>query len=286
MMRQNNISFDTYYGRILDPTTTTMIIESLNNFLINRNDPKIKMMYSKFLEFSVKYIESSKINVQNMGDAIQQYYIVMAYLFNKILSSTAKNIKDIFQQDDFYHYILLKRYMITFLNLINEVHPNNEDVEFNKFCYDYLLNGEIQHKTIHVIENINTPDIKITQVLSETLEDYLKKNQLILTLSGCLFYKHEKKTSMFFEWIGKMTKLRKQYVAERKKHEEGTDGFDFYDSRQLAVKIASNTLYGLMGQTTYRYSNNWLAKSITGQGRLTLKISQQIAEDYLKNYKG
>ena len=45
-----------------------------------------------------------------------------------------------------------------------------------------------------------------------------------------------------------------------------------------------NTSYGLYGQSTFRYSNNWLAKTITTQGRLTLKISQQVAENYLSKF--
>jgi hypothetical protein len=39
------------------------------------------------------------------------------------------------------------------------------------------------------------------------------------------------------------------------------------------------------GQSTFRWSNNWLAKTITCQGRLALKISQQVAEDYLREMK-
>ena len=40
------------------------------------------------------------------------------------------------------------------------------------------------------------------------------------------------------------------------------------------------------GQQTYRFSNKQLAKSITVQGRLSLKATQLIAEMYLEAMKG
>lgn len=282
MIRQNNISFDTYFGRIIDPTTTEKVIAILDVFLKNKQDVQIKTIYSSFLDLSSKYIESDKITTQNKSEATQQYYYVLSYLFNKILESKATSLKEIFQPKDHYFYILLKKYLIPFINLIDEVNPLNNNVELNTFCYDYLLSGEITHKSIYVIENINQPSIRITQLLSETLDEYLKKNQLILTLTGCLFYQHEKKTSFFASWLESMYKMRKEYIKERDKYEEGSEQYDFYDSRQKSTKVASNSAYGLFGQATYRYSNNWLAKTITGQGRLSLKIAQQIAEDYLK----
>jgi len=286
MIRQNNISFDTYYGRIIDPSTTEKIIVLLDNFLKNKKDTQIKMVYNSFLDLCTKYIESDKITVTNKSESTQQYYYVLAYLFEKIIKSKAVSIKEIFQPKDYYNYILLKTYLIPFLNLIDEINPLNTHVEFNTFCYDYLLNGEIQHKSIYMIENINQPNIRIIQLLSETLDEYLKKNDLILTLTGCLFYKHEKKISLFASWLEQMGKMRKQYIAKRDKHPKDSDEYNFYNARQLSTKIAMNSSYGLMGQATFRYSNNWLAKTITCQGRLTLKISQQIAEDYLENFKG
>lgn len=282
MIRQNNISFDTYYGRILDPVTTSKTINTLDEFLQNKKDSRIKSIYTTFLDLTSKYINSDKINVLNTNDAVQQYYYIISYLFNKILNSEAKNIRDILQPKDFYHYILLKKYLVTFLNLIDEIHDKNR--EYNNFCYDYLLNNEFNNKTIYVIENINQPNIRIIQLLAETINEYIVKNQLILTLTGCLFYKHEKKISLFTGWLQTMATLRKQYIKERDKYKREEDDYSFFDSRQSATKVAMNTSYGLYGQSTFRYSNNWLAKTITCQGRLTLKISQQVAEDYLKEF--
>lgn len=281
-IRQNNISFDTYFGRILDPYTTSNTITLLDSFLKDKTNPKIKLVYSQFLELSIKYNEGGKITPLNKGDSTQQYFYVISHLYQKIINSKATSIKEIFQPKDFYFYILLKKYMIPFLNLVDELSPHNTYIELNQFCYDYLLNNEFKHKTINIIENINSPSIRIVQVLAETLESYLKKNDLILTLTGCMFNTHQKKLSLFTDWLSKMTDLRKQYKNERNKHDPNSDEYTFYDARQLSIKIAMNSSYGIFGQSTFRYSNNWLAKTITGQGRLTLKISQQIAESYLQ----
>ena len=285
MIRQNNISFDTYHGRILDPITTDKSILLLDSLLKDKKSSTVKNIYSTFLDLCSKYIESDKITVTNKSEATQQYYFVISYLFSKIINSKAISVKEIFQPTSYYNYILLKKYLIPFINLIDEINTHNVNPEFNSFCYDYLLSGEIQHKSIYVIENINQPNIRIIQVLAETIDEYLKKNQLILTLTGCLFFKHEKKLSLFYSWLESMGKMRKEYIKERDKYTKDSDEYNFYNARQLATKIAANTSYGLYGQSTFRYSNNWLAKTITCQGRLTLKISQQVAESYLEGFK-
>jgi hypothetical protein len=41
-----------------------------------------------------------------------------------------------------------------------------------------------------------------------------------------------------------------------------------------------------MGQSTFRYSDKWVAKTITVNGRLTLKISQICGEMFLNNQLG
>jgi hypothetical protein len=45
----------------------------------------------------------------------------------------------------------------------------------------------------------------------------------------------------------------------------------------------SNNNDGLFGQSTYRFSNKHLAKAITTQGRLSLKVTQLIADLYLES---
>ena len=282
MIRQHNISFDTYHGRILDPITTNKAFDLIDTFLKDRKNNLIKTVFGNFFELVVKYVTSDRIKPQNINNTIQHYYYTVAHLFNKILESKVNNINEILHPTNFYSYILLKKYFIPLISLIDEIHDGS--AEYNNFCYDYLLNAEINHKSLYVIENINQSNIQINKVLSESLSEYLKKNNLILTLTGCLFYKQEYKLSLFSNWLKSMKDLRKEYKDKRDKYDRSVEEYSFYDSRQKATKVAMNTSYGLYGQSTFRYSNNWLAKTITTQGRLTLKISQQVAENYLSKF--
>ena len=286
MIRQNNISFDTYYGRIFDPVTTTKAFNLIDNILKDRKNSEnlVKVVYNNFFELATKYVTSDRIGVSNMNNAIQQYYYVISHLFNKVINSGVGSIKEILQPTNYNTYIILKKYLIPLINLIDEIHELNK--EYNNFCYDYLLSDEVNHKSIYIIEDINQSSISVNQILSESLNEYLIKNKLILTLTGCLFYKQDRKISLFSHWLEGMSKLRKEYKGKRDEYERDSENYTFYDARQIATKVASNTSYGLYGQATFRYSNNWLAKTITTQGRLTLKISQQVAEDYLSKFGG
>ena len=79
--------------------------------------------------------------------------------------------------------------------------------------------------------------------------------------------------------------LRNQYEKKRDTFDEDSDEYAFFDMRQNAIKITSNTTYGLFGMGTFRFSNKQLAKAITTQGRLTLKVAQIISDLYLNTLK-
>jgi DNA polymerase elongation subunit (family B) len=80
-----------------------------------------------------------------------------------------------------------------------------------------------------------------------------------------------------------MGNLRKEFRAKLKEFKKGSEQFDFYNARQLAVKVIMNSSYGTYGLSSFRYSNHWLAQSITSQGRLTIKLAQYMTEQFLRN---
>ena len=108
-------------------------------------------------------------------------------------------------------------------------------------------------------------------------------NNVSMNIAGTLLYTHEFKTGLYNAFLTEILALRKTYKDKRDTYPEGSEEYQFYDMRQLATKIVANTTYGLMGQSTFRYSNKWVAKTITVNGRLTLKISQICGELFLKN---
>jgi len=280
MIIQSNISFDTFYGRIIDPVCYNFI--TIINRLLKQKQPISSQVYINLHEFIVKYVET-KISPQNKSEYIQNCYLVMGYLLKKI-ERYKKPLEELFQPKNMDDYIVLKRYFLPLIDLFDDIHPNSK--EYNSFCNDYLLNGEISNQPpfLYVIEDILQPTIRIITIKSSEIENYLKTNQLSLTLSGCLFTKHENREGLFIEFLKNLKNLRNAYEKKRDSFDEDSEQYNFYDMRQKAIKITSNTTYGLFGQSTYRFSNKHLAKAITVQGRLTLKIAQIIGEMYLNQY--
>lgn len=285
MIIQSNISFDTFYGRIIDPLCYKFITH-IEQFLEKKRKGAVQSLpiqtYVFLYELVVNFVE--KLKPQNKTDYTQYCYLIAAYLLKKIELSS-KTLNEIFESDSINDYILLKKYFITLLDLFDDLHP--ESKEYNSFCNSYLLNNELPEdlQYLYIIENILQPTVQIKKIKSVDFADYIKEKNLILTLSGCLFYKHEIKEGLFIEFLKNLKNLRNYYEKKRDTYSEDSDEYSFYNMRQSAVKITMNTTYGLFGMNTYRFSNKNLAKAITVQGRLTLKIAQIIGDIYLNTLK-
>ncbi len=279
MINQLNISFDTFFGKIIDPLTYNFMSVIEKPLMAKIGIPQ--NVYINLYEMIVKYVDILK--AQNKGDYIQNCYIVMAYLLNQI-SSHKKSLNQILDPQNIEDYIILKRYFLPLIDLFDDIHPRSK--EYNSFCHDYLINNELpQIQHLYIIENILKPTIKIIKIPTKSFENYLKENNLIISLSGCLFVKHEIKKGLFTDFLKNLKEFRNNYEKERDKFQKGTYDYNFFEMRQKAIKITMNTTYGLFGQANYRFSNKHLAKSITVQGRLTLKVAQIIAEMYLESLK-
>ncbi len=278
MIAQLNISFDTFFGKIIDPITY--------NFLAHLEPPlKAKIgipqqIYSNIYEFVVKFVD--RLKPQNKGEYVQNYYLILAYLLKKI-SDSKRTIQQLFNQDTVEDYLILKRYLLPAIDLFDDIHPKSK--EYNSFCNEYLINNSlpVDVKQLFIIENILQPSLRVRKILTKDFEEYLRSNHVMLSLSGCLFVKHEVKKGLFIEFLKNLKELRNSYEAEMKKYSKDSVEYSFYNMRQKAVKVTMNTTYGLFGQSTYRFSNKHLAKAITTQGRLSLKATQLIADLYLEN---
>jgi len=94
---------------------------------------------------------------------------------------------------------------------------------------------------LYIIENILQPSICVKKILVKDFEKYLKENNLILSLSGCLFIKHEIKEGLFIEFLKNLKELRNTYEKERDKYKKGSQEYDFFEMRQKAIKTIMNT---------------------------------------------
>ena len=282
MILQQNISFDSFFGVIIDPNAYK-ILEFIRNNLGNVNI--INQVCGNLLEFAVDYVE--KTEPANKNDAYQYNYYIAAYTVAKLLKE-CKNFDNLLKPTSYQDYIMLKKYLLTLISMMEKIHKNAS--EYNTFCYDRFINEtqSFKNKDLYIIENFYNPNIRITKVNESNLDDYLRQNKLILTLSGGLFYQHSEKMGLFSDWLEMMGDLRKQYRKQRDyfQVEKGhsCDEAKFYDMTQNAVKVAMNTSYGLYGLNSFRYSNHYLASAITTQGRYMLKICQQISDMYIDYY--
>lgn len=278
IMKQYNISFDTFYGRILSEKSYTTI-NMLNEILGTKKTyhPALQPTIFSYID---KYIE--KNNPQGKYERKREFYIIIMYLFAMLKQNNIPLTK-IFEPENFEEYLILKNIFIPLLKLIDEIHPESE--EYNTLVYDYCFNPEFKNhiRPMYIVEDISSPDIKVKKYTSEQLYDYIKEKELIVTLSGCLFYKHEKKLGLFYNFLNDMYKMRKQYQKERDSYLNiDMDKYRTNDMRQGTAKIVMNTAYGLYGQSTFRYSNRWLAETVTLQGKMTLKIAQVFGENSLR----
>ncbi len=279
MIRQQNISFNSFYGKILDPVTYRFI-----ELLKTATDQRKKLptaLYSQIGTYAQNYVK--RINVTNMTKATQHIYFIVVWLMEKIINSKL-TLNTIMSNQNGETYIILKNYFINLIDLISQIVDNAK--EYNTFTHDYLLNGEINSEYIYIIEDINEPNIHINKILSNQIRDYLVKNKIGLSLSGALFYTHEKEIGLFSKFLTEMKTKRNEYKHKRDKYKKGEDGYTKNDRKQKSVKILMNTTYGLLGMAGYRYSHRELARAITIQGRLALKLSQQIGESILSNMEG
>ena len=281
MINQLNISFDTFFGKIIDPVTHRFLAAIEKPLTAKMPIPQ--NVYSLMYEMTVKYVD--KLKPQNKGEYVQNYYLIMAFLLKKI-EDHKTSLAQLFNQQSLEDYMTLKRYFLPLIDLFDDIHPDSK--EYNSFCNEYLVNDSLPAgvEFLYIIEDILKPTIKIIKISTKSFENYLKSNNLILSLSGCLFLKHETKKGLFIDFLKDLKNFRNDYERQRDQFKKGSDDHSFFEMRQKAIKVTMNTLYGLFGQSTYRFSNKHLAKSITVQGRLSLKAAQLIAELYLEALKG
>ncbi|MFW6219347.1 MAG: DNA polymerase domain-containing protein [bacterium] len=279
MIRQSNISFDSFFGRIIDPNVYKLIDAVKTNL---GDLSKVNQFCGSILELSIDHVENKK--PANKNDAYQYNYYITSHVFTKLIKD-CKNFENLLQPKSYQDYIMLKNYFLTLIDMMERIHK--EAQEYNSFCYDMFINGGERFTSgeLYILENFNEPTLRINKVNVNNFHDYLKQNNLIVTLSGALFKKHDTKLGLFSDWLELMANRRNQYKKDRDSNEYESEKYKFFDMLQKATKIAMNTSYGLYGLTTFRYSNSHLAKAITTEGRLMLKICQQISEMVIDNEK-
>ncbi|MDD4081751.1 MAG: 3'-5' exonuclease [Sphaerochaetaceae bacterium] len=240
MINQMNISFDTFFGKLID-FNTYKFLDAINTSLINKTAIS-QQIYSNLHTMILTWVDKTK--PQNKSEHSQNYYIIMAYLLKKI-NDYKKPLTDLYNPQSFEDYVILKRYLLPLIDLFDNIHPNNK--EYESFSHEYLINDSLPANInkILIIENILKQTISVRSVNTTDFKDYLKQNNILLSLSGCLFVKHEIKKGLFIDFLKNLKLMRNEYEKKRDQFPKGSSEYSFFDMRQKAIKVSMNTTLNL-----------------------------------------
>lgn len=276
MIMQHNISFDTYRGLVLDPSVYK-ILNLLKTTLDTQDEPPSVLPPSVF-SLVKNYVDRTK---KDKAKNTKMLYYTINNLINIIYKSGIK-FKNLCNPKTNFEYSLLKTHLVQLLDLIKLINPNSNE-QYNQLMYDYYFMGDSEFKNkYNTIWMYKNPGNNNTSLVEMSIDEwFIYKNQFSNTIAGTIFEKHENKLGIFTEFLQSLVSMRTEYKTLRDQYKKGDPLFSFYDARQNSVKVTMNSSYGVLGLSSFRYSNHNLAQSITSMGRLTLKMAQQIAEDVL-----
>lgn len=277
-IQQHNIGFDTYVARVIPPLTYKFIQLLTDHLGIKQLPNAISSNVYNLIDDFVEREEPA-----NKSEARKQWYYITMSLIYKLAESKVKMV-DLMQPKTDIQYILLSHYLIPLLDIFNTIHPEFD--AYNKIVYDYLFhpNSINEYNCIYVIRNIQNSNKYIEKLTPSQFLEYIGK-EYILTITGCIFEKHSTKLGLYYQMLHDLGAMRRKYVNEANKFVDNKKSleYQFYNSREKSVKVVMNSLYGLLGLSSFRYSNHHLAQTVTTSGRLGLKISQYISEQFIKN---
>ncbi|MGB9674566.1 MAG: DNA polymerase domain-containing protein, partial [Nanopusillaceae archaeon] len=101
----------------------------------------------------------------------------------------------------------------------------------------------------------------------DQIKDFVKKNNLILSLAGGFFVNHKSEKSNLYDLIDYLNTSRNKY---KKLYKETLN--PVYDNKQRAFKIITNSVYGYLGLETGRMYNSYLVNNVTLTGRYVNKL--------------
>jgi len=277
MIMQFNISFDTLYGIIIDPVcynAMTSLSQMMNSTGERRQQiaAKIKLAIEKTFEQIFGTTSKGKTSYRKEDRA---FLTVISAIVDRLCES-GLSFQEICTPTTPKGYVYLRRYFIPLLDMIKYVKYST--LEYNTFAYDYVFD-EPKVNSVYVLINCDSKPLKIDKWSVEYLKKRLDED-LVLTCTGCLFYKHDVKRGLFFEFLQELGKMRKDF--ERKALQVDDEELkNIYRRNAKTCKVIMNTCYGLYGLPTFTFSNQWLASTITLQGRISVKLAQLIADQVI-----
>jgi DNA polymerase elongation subunit (family B) len=235
MILQSNISFDSYYGRII-PVCTYKTLELLEHTIGKSKLPD--QLYINIQTMVFSYVDKNNIDKKKETAAILYYIII--YLFNK-LQTVNIPLNRIFTPSTTQESIVLKSILIPLLDLINLIHPDNP--KHNKFMYDYYFMDQSEllkkYQTLYILHNAGESNLNICKYDINSGIEQIKN--YCSTLAGTLFLKHSDRIGLFANFLINMGNMRREYKDKRDLAKNNAYEYNLNDSRQKSVKIIMNT---------------------------------------------
>lgn len=116
---------------------------------------------------------------------------------------------------------------------------------------------------------------KKMKIKKEELFKKIEKEKTICTINGCFFKQHDKELSFYSEILDTLLSSRKEFKKKMfdAKQENKSDLKDLYNTRQMVFKILANAMYGVLGNSSFRFFDRDCARSVTLSGQEVIKLS-------------
>jgi len=115
----------------------------------------------------------------------------------------------------------------------------------------------------------------------------VEESKLVCTVSGCFFKPHNQEISFYGEIIDFLLTTRRDFKDLMfKAKESGQDKEkEMYNIRQLVMKVLANAMYGVLGNSAYRFFARDCARSITLSGQEAIKTVILAGDNYIESLK-
>ena len=155
-----------------------------------------------------------------------------------------------------------------------------------KLGYEVMYNrNDLPDELDVIVDPLFTAEAKI--ITKENLLKLIDSKKVIYTINGCFYKQHDTERSYYSDILDGLMRSRKLYKNKmfEAKRDRDTEKEKILDSKQTALKVLANSLYGGIGTNSFRFYNVDCAKSITLGGQEVTKSSIIHVDPYIDSLK-
>lgn len=142
---------------------------------------------------------------------------------------------------------------------------------------------DMKEKDQTMVVQVESKDGRIKYMKLSKLIKFIEDHEVIVSPNGVGF--DSKTPSIIVEVMIDWFKQRKEYSGLMQEYgaKGDTEKYEYYDRIQSIMKIFLNSIYGVLGLQSFRYTDgkDYLASAITSGGRLTIMRSADFVNDII-----